>query len=105
MGLPGETMESFKKTVEFARMLRDKYGIKSAISTATPYKGTKLYDICVEKHYLTKELTPEVAAISNQGEGIIQTEDFTADDVRRCREALKRKNFLGRLLPFQFPSK
>jgi len=105
MGLPGETIESFKKTVEFARMLRDKYGIKSAISTATPYKGTKLYDICVEKNYLTKELTPEVAAISNQGKGIIQTEDFTVDDVRRYREALKKKSFLKRFFRCQFLSK
>ena len=99
MGLPGETIESFKKTLQFAKMLKDTYGIKSAISTATPYKGTKLYDMCVEKKYLTKELTPEIASRSHQGEGIIQTEDFTVDDVKKYRSKLEpRKGFLKKLL-------
>ena len=94
MGLPGETKESFKKTIQFAKMLQDKFGIKSAITTAAPYRGTKLYDICVEKNYLTRPMTPEIAARFNQGEGIIQTEDFTIEDVKKYRLEFERKSGL-----------
>jgi magnesium-protoporphyrin IX monomethyl ester (oxidative) cyclase len=92
MGLPGETTESFKNTIQFAKMLLDEFGIKSSISTATPYKGTKLYDLCVEKNYLTRQMTPEIASRSHQSEGIIQTENFTVEDVKKYRLEFERKS-------------
>ncbi|MCX5681351.1 MAG: cobalamin-dependent protein [Candidatus Omnitrophica bacterium] len=49
IGMPGETEEQIWDTFRFAR----KMGIYNPhISVATPYPGTELFDVCVEKGYL-----------------------------------------------------
>jgi magnesium-protoporphyrin IX monomethyl ester (oxidative) cyclase len=62
IGLPGEKKENIKKTLDFALDLKRKYGGNMCISLATPFFGTRLYDICVKKGYLAKELTPQAFA-------------------------------------------
>jgi anaerobic magnesium-protoporphyrin IX monomethyl ester cyclase len=48
IGLPGETEESLKKTIEFAM----EYGDSYQISLATPYPGTPLYNLAKQKGWL-----------------------------------------------------
>jgi anaerobic magnesium-protoporphyrin IX monomethyl ester cyclase len=49
LGMPGETPESLRRTRDFALSL-DLEGI--GIFIATPFPGTELYDLCLEKGYL-----------------------------------------------------
>jgi radical SAM superfamily enzyme YgiQ (UPF0313 family) len=97
-GLPGETLEDMEKTVEFAHMLRRRFGIKGHLSTATPYYGTSMHETCVEHGYITEAMTPDRLAVAVQGEGMIATEDFTVEDVKEVRGRFERRGGLLRKL-------
>ncbi len=49
LGMPGETPQSLRRTRDFALSL-DLEGI--GVFIATPFPGTELYDLCLEKGYL-----------------------------------------------------
>ncbi len=82
IGFPGETAADMKKTVRLALKLMKDYDVWPTIFMATPLIGTKLYNICLEKGYLRKELSSENLAKSILGGGeelLIETNDFTPD--------------------------
>lgn len=84
IGFPGETIADMKKTVQLALKLMKDYDIWPTIFMATPLIGTNLYNICLEKGYLRKELSSENLAKSIGGSGedlMVQTEDFTPEQV------------------------
>jgi len=84
IGFPGETKENMKNTVEFALMLKRKYDVGMHLLFATPLYGTRLYEECKKKGYIREELTPRAFAEVRQNWGLplIETEDFTAMDVK-----------------------
>ncbi|HUW57759.1 MAG TPA: radical SAM protein, partial [Planctomycetota bacterium] len=94
VGLPGETLEEMEETVRFARMLRRRFGIHGHLSTATPYFGTRLYDICREGNFIQGEMTPERLAVAIQGEGIVATPAFSVEDVKAVRRRFERRGML-----------
>jgi magnesium-protoporphyrin IX monomethyl ester (oxidative) cyclase len=109
IGFPGEKKENMKRTTEFGLMLFKKYNVYMVLLIATPLYGTRLYKICKEKGYLTQELTPRAfseATFVGYGIGLIKTEDFTPEEVKRLAldqlriqwelKRVKRKN--GKLL-------
>lgn len=49
MGLPGESRETIRETIEFAKRL-DLNSIQASI--ASPYPGTEFYDLCREKGWI-----------------------------------------------------
>ena len=66
---------------------------------ATPLYGTRLYQTCVRKGYLKQEMTPENVARSFAEGGMIKTEDWTVEELRQMRDALKRQDgWLHRLV-------
>jgi magnesium-protoporphyrin IX monomethyl ester (oxidative) cyclase len=85
IGFPGETKENMKRTTEFALTLKKEYNVNMSLLVATPLYGTRLYEICKEKGYLTQELTPRALSEGTQvdGVGLIKTEDFTPEEVKR----------------------
>lgn len=85
IGFPGEKKEDMKRTTEFALMLENEYNVNMLLLIATPLYGTRLYEICEEKGYLTQELTPRALSEGTQvdGVGLIKTEDFTPEEVKR----------------------
>jgi len=91
IGFPGETMEDMKRTVNFALMLRRKYGVQSGLLIATPLVGTRLYDVCKEKGYLVKELDPQSLSIATQayGQGLISTNDFTPEQLKNLAHEME----------------
>jgi anaerobic magnesium-protoporphyrin IX monomethyl ester cyclase len=92
IGFPGEKKENMKKTVEFALKLKREYDVGMHLLVATPLFGTKLYEECVKKGYLKEDLTPRALAEVRQTKGkpLIETEDFTAEDVKEiASNALK----------------
>jgi radical SAM superfamily enzyme YgiQ (UPF0313 family) len=49
LGVPGETAETMKKTITFAKKLNPTF---AQFTLATPYPGTRLFEIAKEKDYL-----------------------------------------------------
>ncbi|MFO8013084.1 MAG: radical SAM protein [Phycisphaerae bacterium] len=92
MGLPGETIEDMQMTIDMARHLKRRYGIRGHVSMATPLYGTPLYDICEREGYLKQEMTPEAVARSFAEGGMIETEDWSVADLRTMRDAFERQD-------------
>lgn len=79
IGMPGETLGEIYKTVNFAEELDLDYFI---FSIATPYPGTRLFDICKDCGFLIPEFSLEKLRIS---QGCIKTPEFCPDDLERIR--------------------
>ncbi len=52
MGLPGETRETIRETIEFAKML-DLNSIQASL--ASPYPGTEFYELSKEKGWIASD--------------------------------------------------
>lgn len=52
MGLPGETKETIRQTIDFAKQL-DLNSIQASL--ASPYPGTEFYDLCVEEGWISSD--------------------------------------------------
>jgi anaerobic magnesium-protoporphyrin IX monomethyl ester cyclase len=74
-GIPGETKAEMSQTIRFAKKLGLLY---TQFSIATPYPGTELYKIAKENNYLITEDWSQYTS----GKPIIETETFTAEDLR-----------------------
>lgn len=85
IGFPGEKKENMNRTTEFALMLKKEYKVNMSLMVATPLYGTRLYEVCKEKGYLTRELTPRALSEGTQvdGVGLIKTEDFTPEEIKK----------------------
>ncbi|MBU1062084.1 MAG: B12-binding domain-containing radical SAM protein [Candidatus Omnitrophica bacterium] len=64
-GYPGETKDSFNKTLSFIKKLK-KIGGDTFYSTITrAYPGTRLFDMCLEKKYISKDIGRENIFLGN----------------------------------------
>ena len=52
MGLPGETKETIRQTIDFAKKL-DLNSIQASL--ASPYPGTEFYDLCVQEGWISSD--------------------------------------------------
>ena len=52
MGLPGETRETIRQTIEFAKRL-DLNSIQASL--ASPYPGTEFFDLCIENGWISSK--------------------------------------------------
>ncbi|MDD5530638.1 MAG: radical SAM protein [bacterium] len=83
VGIPGENKEIRRKTRELQRLLWKKRCVTGmALSIATPFAGTELYETCKEKGYFEHKPTPEEFAKTFFAPncGLIKTNDFTPKD-------------------------
>jgi len=96
-GLPSDTEHSIKETIELAcRLPADTV----QFSIATPFPGTKMYDIYREKGWLT---TTDWDAYDGSGRAVSRTERFTSEQLeayvglayRRWKEAKVEKELGG----------
>jgi anaerobic magnesium-protoporphyrin IX monomethyl ester cyclase len=85
IGFPGEKKENMENTVNFALMLKRKFDVGMHLLFATPSYGTRLYEECKKKGYFRSKLTPRAFAEVRQNWGLplIETEDFTAMEVKK----------------------
>ncbi len=81
IGLPGETKETFRETIDFAKKLNLD---KASFLAATPFPGTELYNLCKEKGYIPEDL--EWTDLRTIGSAIISTENFTKEEVLRWQK-------------------
>ncbi len=85
LGLPGETRETMKQTIEFAKEL-DPDTLQ--VSIATPYPGTELYQQAVEKGWL---LDSDLVSSSGAQEVALEYEDLTKEDIFSAVETFYNK--------------
>jgi len=90
IGFPGESKEDIQDTVRFAEQLDVDQVV---FSIATPFPGTKLYEVCKEKGYI-QDLDLERLRF---GMANIETPEFTREYLRRTRrDEWVRINFTRR---------
>lgn len=107
IGLPGETLENMKETVELAERLYRDYQVRPVVDIATPLYGTELYDTSLEKGYITKKLTAHELSTASYvtGDPILETEDFTKEDVAELAQRahnIVKKGFFKWLMKTSF---
>lgn len=87
LGMPGETKEEMKQTIEFIKELRLGW---AAINAVAPHPGSEIYNECVKKGYIEETCFRSV----NLQESIINTDEFTGEYVRQLsRNASREINF------------
>jgi anaerobic magnesium-protoporphyrin IX monomethyl ester cyclase len=85
LGLIGETKQDIQKTIQYAYKLRGLGAESFHFSVAMPVYGTELYEQAVKGGFLRDCFSDEALAAS---EPLIETEDFTADElVELCKQA------------------
>lgn len=104
IGLPGETWDQIRQTLEYAYQLDLDY---TMINIATPLPCTELYDIAHEKGYLEQEADLSNLEFSGFGKGVISTEEFEPFELQVLRafewdrlnfSSEKKKNTVAQML-------
>jgi anaerobic magnesium-protoporphyrin IX monomethyl ester cyclase len=89
IGLPGETREQIQRTIDFAENTGFDY---VTFSIATPYPGTRMFDICKNNGYFVEQLDYTKLKF---GRGNIRTSEFDPEyleEIRRTAwERINRK--------------
>lgn len=79
IGLPGETREQIQRTIDFAESTGFDY---VTFSIATPYPGTRLYDVCKKMGYIAEPMDYEMLKF---GRGNIKTSEFNPEYLEQLR--------------------
>lgn len=89
VGYPGDNDETINKTIKLVKKLSF---FNIAVSYATPFPGTELYDECVENNYIQNDFIEQAF---NKGElrlflqPCIKTKEFNYIDVIRWKKKIK----------------
>ena len=85
IGFIGETKEEIEETINYAYKLKQLGADSFIFSIATPLYGTELYEQAKNGGFLRECFNDEALS---EAEPLIETSDFTADDLRRlCSKA------------------
>lgn len=84
IGLPWETEETFRDTVEFAKELKPD---SAQFAVAVPHPGTELYDLCKEKGWLRFNSWEDFDC----RKPVIETKNLSLKDVEKYRTEAYRK--------------
>ncbi len=80
IGLPGENQSTVKETIEFIKKTLPTGG---EVNVASPYPGTKLYNIALEKGWITKQID---FRSMNQNISMMRTDELTTQEIDKARE-------------------
>jgi magnesium-protoporphyrin IX monomethyl ester (oxidative) cyclase len=86
IGMPGETKENIKRTLEFGRKLRSMGATSCSFFIANPFYGTRLYSISREKGYLIRSDGKEIEEGFLNLDAMIKTPEFTPEEICELRE-------------------
>lgn len=78
-GIPGEKEEDRHLSL---KLIEDVGFDWVHLFAAIPFSGSRLYDVCIENNYISKKSTT-ISAMTKYSNGIINTEDFTADYINK----------------------
>jgi len=83
IGTPGETKGTIQETIDFCKRLNL---IPEVIFFATPYPGTELYRIAIQRGKI-KDEEAYAMSLGEQGEKIrVNFTDFSTDELRKIKE-------------------
>jgi radical SAM superfamily enzyme YgiQ (UPF0313 family) len=88
LGIPGETRETMRQTVGFAKKLKPS---SAQFAIVIPHPGTELYEECKKHGWLKAENWEDYAACNS----VIETEEFSTEEVEEVR-AYAYKHFYFR---------
>ncbi|NJD54148.1 MAG: radical SAM protein [Candidatus Methanoperedens sp.] len=88
-GLPGENRTTVKETIDFIKRTLPTGG---EFNVATPYPGTKLYEIALEKGWITEQTDFRTL---HQNKSIMRTEELTSEEINKAREMAHQAIFLN----------
>lgn len=88
-GLPGENQETVNETIEF---IKRTLPTGAEFNIATPYPGTRLHEIALEKGWITGQSDFRTM---NQNKSIMRTEELTSEDIEKAREKAHHAIFLN----------
>jgi len=86
IGVPGETKETMKETVQFAI---DSGLDRIRLYTCQPYRGSQLYEDAKKKGWIAADFDPSKSLIF-ESNSYFETEDFSPEDVYHIAEEGKR---------------
>jgi len=78
IGIPYETKESIKKTIELNRKINPDY---VGVSIFNAFKGTELYNLCLKKNWLTNTYSKSYFQSSN-----VKHPNFTIKQLKKIRD-------------------
>lgn len=87
LGMPGDTHESIKNTINFVKELNPSYAI---FSLATPYPGTKFYQQTFEKDLIKVKDWSKYTLISP----ILETVDCSLEELKKLQSTAFKKFYL-----------
>jgi len=88
LGLPEETWETVRQTIDFALDVEPDYAL---FHIATPFPGTRLFDEAVEKGLL---LNQDWDLCDEETAGILRTVALSAEDLAKARRIAMREFYL-----------
>ncbi len=87
LGMPGDTKESIKRTVKFARELNPSYAI---FSLATPYPGTRFYQQAVQENLIKVRDWSKFTLLSP----VLETVDCSLEELKKMQKKAFRQFYL-----------
>lgn len=78
IGIPYETKESIKKTIELNKKINPDY---VGVSIFNAFKGTELYDLCLKKNWLTNTYSKSYFQSTN-----VKHPNFTSKQLKKIRD-------------------
>ncbi|MFX0098748.1 MAG: B12-binding domain-containing radical SAM protein [Candidatus Hodarchaeota archaeon] len=82
VGMPGETVENMRETFEYAVKLNKQYDIFPMFNIASPLIGTRLFKLCEEKGYFSRDVSADSLLLAYKGSGgMIKTDEFTPGQI------------------------
>jgi anaerobic magnesium-protoporphyrin IX monomethyl ester cyclase len=99
LGLPGETRETAKKTIDFLRKARDIHHVNFCI--ATPYPGTELLRMAKNGEHGLKLLTENFAEYRRYGHSVLSVNDLSPEDLIELQNEAYYKTYImpWRIIP------
>jgi len=113
IGLPGESRENIKKTLDFLSVSKD---VKQAnFSIATPYPGTKLYEMAKNNEGIHLTIDDDFSQYKRYGQAVTEVGELSSDDLVELQNScfvsvyskywrwmpvLKKNGVVGLLLTF-----
>jgi radical SAM superfamily enzyme YgiQ (UPF0313 family) len=91
IGSPEEELDDLEQSLALARELRADY---TAFYYATPYPGTKLYDLAIEKKWISANIDFDENWVHRQPNKPVLTINFTAEELIAHRKRMANPFFL-----------
>jgi radical SAM superfamily enzyme YgiQ (UPF0313 family) len=92
LGLPGETPETIKRTINFAKKLGPEF---AAFCMTIPFPGTKLYEIAQTSGTFRKDLDWSRYNLSNQKELVFVPAGMTENQIKKAYKQAYRSFYFS----------